>query len=134
MAGGDPPAVSVLVRILAGHLLPLDSGSARSRVRRVRGSGMGLFRDHNFLISVDGFGTGEGKTLEEPFGHAGERLHEWLVATPFFREMQGQPSGLGGVDDVFARQHQPGIGAEIMGALKFGYPGWHEDPEWKGWW
>ena len=22
----------------------------------------------------------------------------------------------------------------MMGALKFGYPGWHEDPEWKGWW
>jgi dihydrofolate reductase len=21
-----------------------------------------------------------------------------------------------------------------MGAGKFGYPGWHEDPEWKGWW
>jgi dihydrofolate reductase len=21
-----------------------------------------------------------------------------------------------------------------MGALKFGYPGWHEDPEWRGWW
>ena len=27
-----------------------------------------------------------------------------------------------------------GIGAEIMGAGKFGWPGWHEDPEWKGWW
>ena len=21
-----------------------------------------------------------------------------------------------------------------MGAGKFGYPAWHEDPEWKGWW
>jgi dihydrofolate reductase len=21
-----------------------------------------------------------------------------------------------------------------MGAAKFGHPGWHEDPEWKGWW
>jgi dihydrofolate reductase len=21
-----------------------------------------------------------------------------------------------------------------MGAGKFGYPGWHENPEWKGWW
>ena len=27
-----------------------------------------------------------------------------------------------------------GIGAEIMGAGKFGYPGWHEDSEWTGWW
>ncbi|MGH6803101.1 MAG: hypothetical protein ACREC3_07010, partial [Methyloceanibacter sp.] len=28
----------------------------------------------------------------------------------------------------------PGIGVEIMGAGKFGHPGWHEDPDWKGWW
>jgi dihydrofolate reductase len=45
-----------------------------------------------------------------------------------------QPGGSGGVDDVFARQHDPGIGAEIMGAGKFGPPGWHKDPEWKGVW
>jgi hypothetical protein len=32
------------------------------------------------------------------------------------------------------RLFAPGIGAEIMGANKFGPPGWHEDPEWKGWW
>jgi dihydrofolate reductase len=48
--------------------------------------------------------------------------------------MAGQPGGFSGVDDAFARLHEPGIGAEIMGALKFGYPGWHEDPKWKGWW
>src|SRR5690242_16640354 len=95
---------------------------------------MSRVRVHNFSVSLDGFGTGEGQTLEEPFGHAGERLHEWLIATPWFQEMQGQPASIGGVDDVFARQHQPGIGAEIMGALKFGYRGWHDDPEWKGWW
>ena len=46
----------------------------------------------------------------------------------------GQPGGSGGVDNAFAQQHGPGIGAEIMGAGKFGPPGWHEDPEWKGWW
>jgi hypothetical protein len=40
----------------------------------------------------------------------------------------------GGVDDAFAQRHEPGIGAEIMGAGKFGYSGWHEDPDWKGWW
>ena len=42
--------------------------------------------------------------------------------------------GSGGVDDVFARQHDPGIGAEIMGARKFGHPGWHQDPNWQGAW
>jgi dihydrofolate reductase len=43
-------------------------------------------------------------------------------------------SGSTGVDDAFAQRHGVGIGAEIMGANKFGPPGWHEDPEWKGWW
>jgi len=32
-------------------------------------------RVHNFAISLDGFGTGEGQSREEPFGHAGERVH-----------------------------------------------------------
>jgi dihydrofolate reductase len=91
-------------------------------------------RVHNFSISLDGFGTGEGLSAQEPFGHAGETLHEWMFATRFWGEMVGQDGGTGGVDDAFARRHGPGIGAEIMGAGKFGPPGWHEDPEWKGWW
>ena len=48
--------------------------------------------------------------------------------------MVGEHGGTSGLDDAFVRLHDPGIGAEIMGAGKFGYPGWHEDPEWKGWW
>src|SRR5467141_1829124 len=87
-----------------------------------------------FSISLDGFGTGQGQSLDAPFGHAGERLHEWLFDTQWWHEMAGQPGGSGGIDDAFARQHDVGIGAEIMGAGKFGYPGWHEDPEWRGWW
>jgi dihydrofolate reductase len=94
---------------------------------------MSLVRVQNFSISLDGFGTGEGQSHDAPFGHAGERLHEWLFATRWWRGLD-EPGGSGGVDDVFARQHDQGIGAEIMGAGKFGYPGWHEDPEWKGWW
>lgn len=95
---------------------------------------MSIARVHNFSISLDGFATGEGLSLEAPFGHAGERLHEWMLATAFWAEMVGQSGGSGGVDDAMARRHGPGIGAEIMGAGKFGPPGWHEDPEWKGWW
>jgi dihydrofolate reductase len=90
---------------------------------------MSLARVHNFAISLDGFGSGEPQSLDAPFGHAGERLHEWMFATRFWK-----PGGSRGVDDAFAQLHEPGIGAEIMGAGKFGHPGWHEDPEWKGWW
>ena len=95
---------------------------------------MSLTRVHNFSISLDGFGTGEPQSLEAPFGHAGERLHEWMFRTRFWREMVGESGGTQGIDDAFARLHGPGFGAEIMGAGKFGPPGWHEDPDWKGWW
>jgi dihydrofolate reductase len=95
---------------------------------------MSIVRVHNFSISLDGFGTGEPQSHEEPFGHAGERLHGWMFATRYWREMIGEPGGTRGLDDAFARLHDGGIGAEIMGARKFGYPGWHEAAEWKGWW
>ncbi|WP_167043467.1 dihydrofolate reductase family protein [Salinibacterium sp. ZJ454] len=95
---------------------------------------MSLARVQNFSISLDGFATGEVQSLETPFGHAGERLHEWMIATRFGGEMFGRAGGSVGVDDAFARQFDLGIGAEIMGARKFGPPGWHEDPAWTGWW
>ena len=95
---------------------------------------MALSRVHNFSISLDGFGTGEGQSRDLHFGHAGERLHDWMFATRWGRKMLGQDGGSAGVDDVFTRQHDPGIGAEIMGAGKFGPPGWQDDPEWRGWW
>jgi dihydrofolate reductase len=93
---------------------------------------MSLVRVHNFSISLDGFGTGEGQTRDLHFGHAGDRLHQWMFATRWWARKK--PGGSGGIDDAFARLFEPGIGAEIMGAGKFGYPGWHEDPDWKGAW
>ena len=96
---------------------------------------MSRVRIHNFSISLDGYATGEGQTLETPFGHAGHRLHEWMFATRFGRrEVLGESGGSEGVDDAMAERHGPGIGAEIMGAGKFGPPGWQDDPEWRGWW
>jgi dihydrofolate reductase len=91
-------------------------------------------RIHNLAISLDGFATGDGQAFDSPFGHAGERLHEWFVSTRFFRAADGLPGGSLGADNAFAERHDPGIGAEIMGAGKFGPPGWQDDPDWKGWW
>jgi dihydrofolate reductase len=48
--------------------------------------------------------------------------------------MFGRSGGSGGIDDAVAQNYAVGIGAEIMGANKWGYKGWHEDPDWKGWW
>src|SRR3989440_625323 len=94
---------------------------------------MSLARVHNFSISLDGFGTGEGQSHETPFGHAGHRLHEWMIATRFGRPIMGQTGGSTGVDNAFAERHDLGLGAEIMGANKFGPPGWHGAREGKGW-
>lgn len=91
-------------------------------------------RIHNLSISLDGFATGEGQALDTPFGHAGHRLHEWMFATRFGSSLLGREGGSAGVDNALAQQHEPGIGAEIMGAGKFGPPGWQDDADWKGWW
>jgi dihydrofolate reductase len=91
-------------------------------------------RIHNLSISLDGFATGYGQALDTPMGHAGGRLHAWMMATRFGAPILGQEGGSTGVDDAFAQQWEPGIGAEIMGANKFGPPGWQDDADWKGWW
>jgi len=91
---------------------------------------MSLTRIHNLSISLDGFATGEPQSAEAPFGHAGQRLHEWMFRT----RMWDAESGGVGVDDAFAERNGVGIGAEIMGANKFGPPGWPDDPDWTGWW
>jgi dihydrofolate reductase len=96
---------------------------------------MSLVRVHNFSISLDGYGTGDGQTLDAPFGHAGMRLHEWFFETRTFHEMRNQPDGSLGVDDAFASNSNLGIGAEIMGRGKFGpQRGPWIDEQWRGWW
>jgi len=96
---------------------------------------MSQVRVHNFSISLDGFGTGEGQTLEQPFGHAGTRLVSWFFDTRTFNEMQGALGGSMGIDDAYASNWGTHIGAEIMGRNKFGpQRGPWTDDEWKGWW
>jgi dihydrofolate reductase len=96
---------------------------------------MSATRVHNLSVSLDGFATGEGQSLEAPFGHAGQRLHEWFFPTASFRAMRGaEGDPAAAADDAFASRWADGIGAEIMGAGKFGPPGWQDDPDWRGWW
>ncbi|MBV9804968.1 MAG: hypothetical protein JO130_17340, partial [Solirubrobacterales bacterium] len=77
---------------------------------------MSRTRIHNLSVSLDGFATGEGQRADAPMGHAGRRLHEWMFATRFGAPILGRKDGTAGVDDAFAERHEPGIGAEIMGA------------------
>ncbi|MFF3783762.1 dihydrofolate reductase family protein [Streptomyces sp. NPDC001933] len=96
---------------------------------------MSRVRVHNFSVSIDGFATGEGQSIDAPFGHAGTRLHEWFFPTRTFQQMLGKPDGSTGVDGAIAGTWDVGIGAEIMGRNKFGpQRGPWENDDWNGWW
>jgi dihydrofolate reductase len=93
-----------------------------------------LLRVQNFMLTTDGYGTGEGPSLERPFGHLDPaELASWAGATASWPN-RADPGGTRGLDDYFTRDFSHDIGVEIMGSGKFGPPGWHEDPAWQGWW
>ncbi len=94
-----------------------------------------LLRVQNFLLSRDGFGAGEGQSLQQPFGHANPAdLASWAGATASWPN-RTEPGGTRGLDDYFTRDFSNNVGAEIMGRNKFGpYRGPWENLEWQGWW
>ena len=93
-----------------------------------------LLKVQNLFLSSDGFGAGEGQSLERPFGHANPaELASWAGATASWPN-RTDPGGSRGLDDYFTRDFSHNIGAEIMGRNKFSpYRGPH-DLEWQGWW
>lgn len=95
---------------------------------------MSRVRVHCFSISLDGFGTGSPQTLEQPFGHAGQRLHEWMFRTAHGAQIIGSSGSYGAANDMVERSFQ-NIGATIMGRNMFAPSRgpWPND-SWKGWW
>jgi dihydrofolate reductase len=87
------------------------------------------------MLSTDGYGAGEGQSLERPFGHADPAaLASWAGATAHWPN-RTEPGGTYGLDDCFTRDFANNIGAEIMGRNKFGpQRGPWEDLDWQGWW
>ena len=94
-----------------------------------------LLRVQCFGISQDGFGAGEGQSLEHPFGHANPgELFAWAGATASWTH-RTEPGGSRGLDDHFTRDFARNIGAEIMGRNKFGpQRGPWTNLDWQGWW
>ncbi|GAB3993878.1 dihydrofolate reductase family protein [Glycomyces albus] len=94
-----------------------------------------LLRVQNFGVSSDGFGAGEGQSLERPFGHADPmELLSWAIDTASFPG-RTEPGGNRGLDDYFVRDFSNNIGAEIMGRNKFSpQRGPWENHDWQGWW
>lgn len=91
----------------------------------------------DLLISLDGFAATGDQTPEKPFGEDWSRLVEAYVATRTFQQrVLKDTSGKGttGIDDHYAQGYFKNIGAEIMGAGKFGLHTYPDDDNWKGWW
>lgn len=94
-----------------------------------------MLRVHNFNVSSDGYGAGEGQSLERPFGHADPgTMFAWAGATASWPN-RTDPGGSRGLDDYMTRDFHRNIGAEIMGRNKFSpYRGPSSDHDWQGWW
>ncbi|QKJ87122.1 Deaminase [Paramixta manurensis] len=91
----------------------------------------------DLIVSLDGFATTTDQTPDNPFGEDWSRLVGAYVATKTFQErVLHDTSGQGttGLDDAYAKDYFENIGAEIMGAGKFGLHNYPDDPNWKGWW
>lgn len=96
---------------------------------------MSRIRVESFSISLEGYGAGSDQDIDNPLGVGGEDLHEWLVPTRTFQQMQGKDDGSEGIDNDFAARGFQNIGAWILGRNMFGpIRGPWPDMEWKGWW
>ena len=96
---------------------------------------MSIVRVANFAISIDGYSSAPGQTLEAPFGRDGLRVMEWFFPTESFQKMQKKPGGETGVDNDFSVRSMKGMGAWILGRNMFGpIRGPWPDDQWKGWW
>ena len=99
---------------------------------------MSKLRVHCFSMSIDGFAAGPHQSLDDPLGVGGQRLHEWVFASPSGRRMFGEDVAADepdGIDDDFFARGVTNIGATIMGRNMFGpVRGAWPDLSWTGWW
>ena len=94
---------------------------------------MSKVRVHNFVVSLDGYASGEGQNLEAAFGHAQKEFLRWFRDVRVWRGLE--PDGKFGVDEAIASAWETGIGVEIMGRNKFRpTTGPWPDDGWRGWW
>ena len=94
---------------------------------------MSKLRVHNFVVSLDGYASGEGQSKEAAFGHAQREFLDWFGKLRIWRGVQ--PDGMLGPDEAIASAWGSAIGAEIMGRNKFRpTTGPWPDDGWPGWW
>src|SRR5262245_56685635 len=71
---------------------------------------MTRLRVHSFSISLDGYGSGPGQSIDNPFGLGGLVLNDWRLPTQTFQQMVGGEGGETGIDDDFEQRGFAGIG------------------------
>jgi dihydrofolate reductase len=97
---------------------------------------MGMRLRLDISMSLDGFVAGPNRTLEQPLGEGGERLHEWALPLASWREHHGRSGGEINADDEVVAESLEATGAVVMGRRMFsgGEGPWGDDPRADGWW
>ena len=87
-------------------------------------------------MSLDQYVAGPNRTVEQPLGEGGERLHEWVVALASGRRRHGLSGGTEGADSAMLDESVEANGAIVMGRRMFsgGEGPWEDDPVAGGWW
>jgi dihydrofolate reductase len=104
------------------------------------GGDMSRLRVHNFAVTLDGYATGDGQSLEAAFGTAQKEFLPWFekarIWRPAFHERVAFVSDRnGGADEAVASAWGTGVGADIMGRNMYRPTTgpWPQDG-WRGWW
>jgi dihydrofolate reductase len=88
--------------------------------------------------SLDGYVAGINQSLEEPFGHGGMRILDWLYPLAIFSDGHGDGGTEVNASTAVVQEWQGNVGAHIMGRNMFGrgqnYGRGEWDESWTGWW
>jgi len=89
----------------------------------------------SFMISIDGYSSAPGQSLEHPFGPGGHDVGQWFFPTDVFQQMANKKAGETGIDNEWALKGTEGMGAWILGRNMYSHSrGPWTDDGWKGWW
>lgn len=70
-------------------------------------------------MSLDGFITGPGNSVEQGLGVGGEQLHEWVVELESWRKQHGLAGGVANEDAARLEESIANTGAVVMGRRMF---------------
>lgn len=98
---------------------------------------MSRLRVHNFVVTLDGYATGEDQTTEVAFGTAQAEFLPWFEKAHVWRpaDEPGAAVPEPGLDESIAATWGSGIGADIIGRNMYRPTTgpWPQDG-WRGWW